>query len=89
VREVFELKFHLIKELAAAIDAQAKAASAEAAAARAAANVSSAEALIAHLKLAIEKPQAGPQTILRSSAGATAINSCQSVCESKLNRVLP
>jgi transposase len=40
---------------AARIAAQAKAASTEAAGARAAANVSSAEALIAHLKLAIEK----------------------------------
>ena len=42
-------------ERAARIDAEAKATSAAAAAARAAANVSSAEALIAHLKLAIEK----------------------------------
>ena len=49
------LKRLLAIERAARIDAQAKAASAEAAAARAAANVSSAEALIAHLKLAIEK----------------------------------
>ena len=49
------LKRLLAIERAARIDAQAKAASAEAAAARAAAHVSSAEALIAHLKLAIEK----------------------------------
>jgi transposase len=49
------LKRLLALERAARIDAQAKAASAEAAAARAVANVSSAEALIAHLKLAIEK----------------------------------
>ncbi len=49
------LKRLLAAEHAARIDAEAKAASAEAAAARAAANVSSAEALIAHLKLAIEK----------------------------------
>jgi transposase len=49
------LKRLLAIERAARIAAQAKAASAEAAAARAAANVSSAEALIAHLKLAIEK----------------------------------
>ena len=49
------LKRLLAAERAARIDAEVKAASAEAAAARAAANVSSAEALIAHLKLAIEK----------------------------------
>jgi transposase len=49
------LKRLLAMERAARIDAEAKAASAEAAAARAATNVSSAEALIAHLKLAIEK----------------------------------
>ena len=49
------LKRLLAVERAARIDAQAKAASAEAEAARAVANVSSAEALIAHLKLAIEK----------------------------------
>ena len=49
------LKRLLAIERAARIDAETKAASAEAAAARAAANVSSAEALIAHLKLAIEK----------------------------------
>jgi transposase len=49
------LKRLLVAEHAARIDAEAKAASAEAAAARAAANVSSASALIAHLKLAIEK----------------------------------
>jgi transposase len=49
------LKRLLAIERAARIDAEAKAASAEAAAARAAANVSSAQALIAHLKLAIEK----------------------------------
>jgi transposase len=49
------LKRLLVAEHAARIDAEAKAASAEAAAARATANVSSAEALIAHLKLAIEK----------------------------------
>lgn len=49
------LKRLLAAEHAARIDAEAKAASAEAAAARATANVSSAEALIAHLKLAIEK----------------------------------
>ena len=49
------LKRLLAAERVARIDAETKAASAEAAAARAAANVSSAEALIAHLKLAIEK----------------------------------
>jgi hypothetical protein len=49
------LKRLLAAERAARIDAEAKATSAAAAAARAAANVSSAEALIAHLKLAIEK----------------------------------
>jgi transposase len=45
----------LAAERMARIDAEAKAANAEAAAARAVANVSSAEALITHLKLAIEK----------------------------------
>src|SRR2546430_1671168 len=45
----------LAAERIARIDAEAKAANAEAAAARAVANVSSAEALITHLKLAIEK----------------------------------
>ena len=49
------LKWLLAVERAARIDAQARAASAEAEAVRAVANVSSAEALIAHLKLAIEK----------------------------------
>jgi transposase len=49
------LKRLLAVERAARIDAETKAASAEAAAARATAHVSSAEALIAHLKLAIEK----------------------------------
>jgi hypothetical protein len=49
------LKWLLAAERAARIDAEAKATSAAAAAARAAANVSSAEALIGHLKLAIEK----------------------------------
>jgi transposase len=49
------LKRLLAVERAARIDAETKAASAEAAAAWATAHVSSAEALIAHLKLAIEK----------------------------------
>jgi transposase len=49
------LKRLLAAERMARIDAEAKAANAEAAAARALANVSSAEALITHLKLAIEK----------------------------------
>ena len=49
------LKRLLAVERAARIDAETKAASAEAAAARATAHVSSAEALIAHFKLAIEK----------------------------------
>jgi transposase len=49
------LKRLLAAEHAARVDAEAKAASAEAAAARATANVSGAEALIAHLKFAIEK----------------------------------
>jgi len=49
------LKRLLAAERAARIDAEAKAASAKAAAARAVADISSAEALIAHLKLAIEK----------------------------------
>jgi hypothetical protein len=71
-------------ERAARIDAEAKAASAAAAAARAAVNVSSAEALIAHLKLAIEKMrrEATPQQrfkiisprsiVVDSRAGAVA-----------------
>jgi hypothetical protein len=49
------LKRLLAAERMARIDAEAKAANAEAAAARAVANVSSAEALITYLKLAIEK----------------------------------
>ena len=49
------LKAALIIERAARIDAQAKTASAVAEALRATANISSAEALIAHLKLVIEK----------------------------------
>jgi hypothetical protein len=49
------LKRLLAAERMARIDAEAKAANAEAAVARAVANVSSAEALITHLKLAIEK----------------------------------
>jgi hypothetical protein len=48
------LKRPLAVERAARSDAEAKAASVAAAAGRAAVNVSSAEALIAHLKLAIE-----------------------------------
>jgi transposase len=49
------LKRLLAAERMARIDAEAKAANVEAAAARAVANVSSAEAPITHLKLAIEK----------------------------------
>jgi hypothetical protein len=62
------LKRLVAVERAARIDAEAKAASAAAAAGWAPVNVSSAEALIAHLKLAIEtlRREAMPQHVLKS-----------------------